>query len=116
MTRIGRFRGSTARTFLAAAKGRPNLRVETGAVATRLLFAGRRCVGAAFHQAGVVRELRAAREVVLCGGAVNSPQLLQISGIGPAEHLRASAWKWWPTRLASAPTSWTTTSPGCRSG
>jgi len=89
MTRIGRFRGSTARTFLAAAKGRSNLRIETGAVATRLLFAGRRCVGAAFHQAGAARELRAAREVVLCGGAVNSPQLLQISGIGPAEHLRS---------------------------
>jgi choline dehydrogenase len=89
MTRNGRFRGSTARTFLAAAKGRPNLRVETGAVATRLLFAGRRCIGAAFQQAGAERELRAAREVVLCGGAVNSPQLLQISGIGPAEHLRS---------------------------
>jgi choline dehydrogenase len=116
MTRSGRFRGSTARTFLAAAKGRPNLRVETGAVATRLLFAGRRCVGAAFHQAGAERELRAAREVVLCGGAVNSPQLLQISGIGPAEHLRASASRWWPTRPASAPTSRTTTSPGCRTG
>jgi len=89
MTRNGRFRGSTATTFLAAAKGRANLRVETGAVATRLLFAGRRCVGAAFHQNGQGRELRAAREVILCGGAVNSPQLLQISGIGPAEHLRS---------------------------
>lgn len=89
MTRNGRFRGSTARTFLAEAKGRPNLRVETGAVATRLLFAGRRCVGVAFHQNGQGRELRAAREVLLCGGAVNSPQLLQISGIGPAEHLRS---------------------------
>jgi choline dehydrogenase len=89
MTRNGRFRGSTATTFLAAAKNRPNLRVETGAVATRLLFAGRRCVGAAFRQAGETRELRAAREVVLCGGAVNSPQLLQLSGIGPPEHLRS---------------------------
>jgi choline dehydrogenase len=89
MTRNGRFRGSTARTFLAAAKGRPNLRVETSALATRLLFDGRRCVGVAFRQNGVDREVRAAREVILCGGAVNSPHLLQISGIGPAEHLRS---------------------------
>ena len=88
MTRNGRFRGSTARTFLAAAKGRPNLRVETGALATRLLFEGRRCVGVAFRQDGQERSLRASREVILCGGAVNSPQLLQISGIGPAAHLR----------------------------
>jgi choline dehydrogenase len=89
MTRNGRFRGSTARTFLAQAKGRPNLRVETGAVATRLLFEGRRCVGVAFRQRGQERELRAAREVIVAGGAVNSPQLLQLSGIGPAAHLRA---------------------------
>jgi choline dehydrogenase len=89
MTRNGRFRGSTARTFLAAARGRANLRVMTGAQATRLLFEGRRCVGAAFRQGERVREIRAAREVVLSGGAVNSPHLLQLSGIGPAEHLRA---------------------------
>ncbi|WP_135465900.1 GMC family oxidoreductase [Crenalkalicoccus roseus] len=89
MTRNGRFRGSTARTFLAAARGRANLRVVTGAQATRLLFEGRRCVGAAFRQGERIREIRAAREVVLSGGAVNSPHLLQLSGIGPAEHLRA---------------------------
>jgi len=89
MTRNGRFRGSTARTFLAAAKGRPNLRIETGATATRLLFEGRRCVGVAVRQHGRDREFRAAREVILAGGAVNSPQLLQISGIGPAGHLKS---------------------------
>ena len=89
MTRNGRFRGSTARTFLAAARGRPNLRVETDALATKLLFDGRRCVGVALRQRGQTREIRAAREVILCGGAVNSPQLLQISGIGPAAHLAA---------------------------
>src|SRR6185436_3241437 len=49
MSRNGRFRGSTARTFLAQAKGRPNLRVETNAFATRLLFDGRRCTGVAFR-------------------------------------------------------------------
>ncbi|MBO0711043.1 MAG: GMC family oxidoreductase N-terminal domain-containing protein [Acetobacteraceae bacterium] len=89
MTRKGRLRGSTARTFLAQAKGRANLRIETGAVATRLLFEGRRCVGVAFRQQGQDRALRAGREVILSGGSVNSPQLLQISGIGPAAHLSA---------------------------
>jgi choline dehydrogenase len=89
MTRRGRLRGSTARTFLAEARHRANLKVETNAIATRLLFEGRRCVGVAFRQNGVDRELRAAREVIVAGGAVNSPHLLQISGIGPANHLQA---------------------------
>jgi choline dehydrogenase len=89
MTRNGRFRGSTAQTFLAQAKGRRHLRIETEAIATRLLLDGRRCVGVAFRQRGSDREVRATREVILCGGSVNSPHLLQISGIGPAEHLRS---------------------------
>ncbi|MBM3490855.1 MAG: choline dehydrogenase [Alphaproteobacteria bacterium] len=89
MTRRGRFRGSTARTFLAQAKGRPNLRVETGATATGLRFEGKRCTGVAFHQRGTLRELRANREVIVAGGAVGSPHLLQLSGIGSAEHLRS---------------------------
>src|SRR5260370_3891279 len=89
MTRRGRLRGSTARTFLAEARGRANLRVETDAIATKLLFDGKRCTGVAFRQNGVDRQELAAREVVVCGGAVNSPHLLQISGIGPAEHLQA---------------------------
>ena len=89
MTRMGRFRGSTARTFLAAAKHRANLRVETDALATRLLFDGKRCTGVAFRQRGQDQQAHAAREVILCGGAVNSPHLLQISGIGPAAHLQS---------------------------
>ncbi len=89
MTRKGRFRGSTAQTFLAEARKRPNLQVETAALASRLIFEGKRCVGVSFRQRGQNRELRAAREVILCGGAVNSPHLLQISGIGPAEHLQS---------------------------
>ena len=89
MTRRGRLRGSTARTFLAEAKGRANLKIETDAIATRLLFDGRRCTGVAFRQNGTDRQLRAAREVIVCGGAVNSPHLLQISGIGPPDHLQA---------------------------
>jgi choline dehydrogenase len=88
-TRNGRFRGSTASTFLRAAKGRQNLRVETDAVASRLLFDGKRCTGVAFRQGVNDREIRATREVILCGGAVNSPHLLHISGIGPASHLQS---------------------------
>ncbi len=89
MTRRGRFRGSTARTFLAKARRRQNLRVETKAVATRLLFDGRRCLGVAVRQNGIDRRVQGAREVVVSGGAVNSPHLLQISGIGPARHLQS---------------------------
>ena len=89
MTRRGRVRGSTARTFLAQAKNRVNLKVETGAIATRLLFDAKRCTGVAFRQNGAARQVIAAREVILSGGAINSPHLLQISGIGPAEHLKS---------------------------
>jgi choline dehydrogenase len=89
MTRRGRLRGSTARTFLAEARHRANLKVETDAIATRLLFDGKRCVGVAFRQNGTDRQLRASREVIVSGGAVNSPHLLQISGVGPAGHLQA---------------------------
>jgi choline dehydrogenase-like flavoprotein len=89
MTRRGKWRGSTAQTFLREAGGRQNLKIETGALVTRLLFDGRRCTGVAFRQNGIEREETAAREVILCGGAVNSPHVLQISGIGPAEHLRS---------------------------
>jgi len=89
MTRNGRFRGSTARTFLAEARRRPNLRVVTKAVATRLLFDGSRCVGVGFRQNREDNRALAAREVVVSGGTVNSPHLLQVSGIGPAAHLRS---------------------------
>jgi choline dehydrogenase len=89
MTRKGKWRGSTARTFLQEARGRANLTIETNALAAKLLFEDRRCVGVAFRQNDTPREVRAAKEVILCGGTINSPHLLQISGIGPAEHLRS---------------------------
>ncbi len=89
MTRKGKWRGSTAQTFLKEAQSRPNLRVETEAVATKLLFQGKRCVGVAFRQRGHDVELKAGKEVILSGGAINSPHLLQLSGIGPAEHLQS---------------------------
>ena len=89
MTRRGKWRGSTAQTFLREARGRPNLRVETEALASRLLFEGKRCVGVTFRQRGQDVTVRAAREVILSGGAVNSPHLLHISGVGPAAHLQS---------------------------
>jgi choline dehydrogenase len=89
MTRGGRFRGSTAQTFLAAARRHKSLRVITGAVATCLGFDGRRCTGVAFRKGGRIDRVTASREVILCGGTVNSPHLLQVSGVGPAEHLKS---------------------------
>jgi len=89
MTRRGRLRGSTAQTYLREARRRPNLRIETDAQGGRLLFDGRRCVGVTFQRGGNLTEVRAGREVIVSGGAVNSPHILQISGIGPAAHLQA---------------------------
>ena len=88
MTRRGRLRGSTARTFLAEARRRQNLRVETKAIATRLLFDGTRATGVEYERGGTRQQVRARREVVLCGGAINSPQLLEISGVGDARLLQ----------------------------
>ena len=87
-TKNGR-RMSAARAFLHPAMRRNNLRVETRALATRLLFEGKRVTGVAYRQGDKTVIARAGREVILAGGAVNSPQLLQLSGIGPAEHLKA---------------------------
>lgn len=89
MSRNGRLRGSTAQTFLAEAKKRPNLRVETNAQASSLVFDGKRCVGVRFDQKGEFKTLRAAREVIVSGGTVNSPHLLQVSGVGPGDHLNS---------------------------
>lgn len=89
MNRKGRWRASTAQAFLKEAKDRPNLRIETEALVSRLLFEGKRCIGVTFRQRGQDTTLRASKEVILCGGAVNSPHLLQISGIGPAQHLQS---------------------------
>ena len=80
-------RWSTADAYLKPALRRPNLTLQTEATATRVLFDGRRAVGVEFSQLGQRRVVRARREVVLAGGAVNSPQLLLLSGIGDREHL-----------------------------
>lgn len=87
-SRHGR-RCSAAVAFLRPAMKRPNLRVITRALAESILLEGKRAVGAVFRQDGQTITLRCAREVILSGGAINSPQLLLLSGIGPHEHLSA---------------------------
>ncbi len=84
-------RCSNARAYLRPIEGRRNLDVLTGTRATRILFDGRRAVGVRYFAAGLYREVHARREVVLCAGAVGSPQLLLLSGIGPADELRRHA-------------------------
>jgi choline dehydrogenase len=85
-TRNGK-RCSTAVGYLRPAMQRANLTVVTGALTEKILLEGRRAVGVTFRRDGGLCTARAAREVILCGGAVNSPQLLMLSGIGPQEHL-----------------------------
>ncbi|MDR0226791.1 MAG: GMC family oxidoreductase N-terminal domain-containing protein [Burkholderiaceae bacterium] len=82
-------RHHAAKAYVTPHRERSNLRVETGAQALRILFEGRRAVGVEFFQAGAVQQLRCRREVLLCAGALLSPQLLMLSGVGPAEHLRS---------------------------
>lgn len=80
-------RASTAASFLAPALDRPNLSVETLMQVHRVLFEGTRAVGVAGERFGEAVQVRATREVILSAGAYNSPQLLMLSGVGPAEHL-----------------------------
>jgi choline dehydrogenase-like flavoprotein len=81
-------RWSVARAYLDPARTRPNLHVETEAFATRIVFEGMRAVGIEFMQGGLRRVFRARREVLLAAGALQSPQLLMVSGIGPALSLK----------------------------
>jgi choline dehydrogenase-like flavoprotein len=82
-------RWSVARAYLDPARGRRNLHVESGALATRILFDGRRATGVEFDQRGTLKTLRARREVLVAAGALQSPQLLMVSGIGPGADLQA---------------------------
>jgi choline dehydrogenase len=82
------WRGSTAARFLFPAMKRPNLTVITGALATRVEVHAGRAVALHYRQGGQDHCLEAAREIVLSGGAYNTPQLLLLSGIGPADELR----------------------------
>lgn len=81
-------RVSSADAYLTPARKRPNLTVETGAHVTRVVIDGDRVTGVSYVTGGELRTARVRREVVLCGGAVNTPQILMLSGIGPSDHLR----------------------------
>jgi choline dehydrogenase len=81
-------RHSAAVAYLHGAMSRSNLRVVTGALASRVTFDGRRATGIDYVQGGEARSVKARREVILAGGTINSPQLLELSGIGQGERLR----------------------------
>lgn len=89
MTVHGGRRWSAASAYLKPAMGRPNLTVITHALASRILFEDRRAVGVAYRRDGVEHVATTRREVILSGGPINSPQLLKLSGIGPAAELRS---------------------------
>jgi len=82
------WRSSAAKAFLRPAMRRDNLSVITGAHVSRVLFEGTRAVGVEWRERGEMRQVRAAREVILSAGAIQSPQILQLSGVGPAMLLR----------------------------
>ncbi len=89
MSRNGRFRGSTAQTFLRDARSRPNLRVITNATALKLLLDGKRCTGVKIERMTQEIDVKARREVIVSTGTIQSPHLLQVSGIGPGAHLKS---------------------------
>lgn len=82
-------RQSTAKTYLEMARGRKNLTILTNAQVRRLTMEGKRATGVSVSRGGITETWKAAKEIVLCGGAINSPQLLQLSGIGDAEDIQA---------------------------
>ena len=86
-TRGGRFRASAARSYLRPAMGRANLQVVTDALVHRVVLDGKRAVGVEFSRGGKTERADAAGEVILSGGAIGSPHILQLSGIGDPEHL-----------------------------
>ena len=82
-------RCSAAVAYLHPAASRPNLTIETGAQVSRIDIAGNRAAGLTYVKGGQTISVQAAREVLLCGGAINSPQMLMLSGIGPEDALSA---------------------------
>ena len=89
VTIAGGKRQSTAVCYLDPVRDRSNLVIEQGAMAETLILEGKRCVGVRYSASGVRREARAACEVIVCGGSINSPKLLELSGIGQPELLRS---------------------------
>ena len=88
VTMHGGERGSTARYYLREAERRPNVEVRTRALVTRVLTEGRRATGVAYRSGAEEIEVTAQREVILVAGALATPRILMLSGIGPADHLR----------------------------
>ena len=86
-TRGGRFRASAARAYLRPARRRGNLDVVTHALVHRILFDGKRAIGIEYERGGKVERVEAAREVILAAGAIGSPHLLQLSGVGAPDDL-----------------------------
>ena len=89
-TTLNGVRHSTAQAYLHPVSERPNLKIFTRAEATRLLIDTDRIVGVQYNLSGELKEVRANKEVVLCGGPINNPKLLMLSGIGPADHVKAA--------------------------
>jgi choline dehydrogenase-like flavoprotein len=88
VTQKGGERWNAARAYIDPHRGQPNLSVVTGARATRVLLEGKRATGVEYREGGATMQVKARREVILSGGAYGSPQLLMLSGIGPAVHLK----------------------------
>jgi choline dehydrogenase len=86
-TRGGRFRASAARSYLRPAMRRPNLQVVTNALVHRVILDGKRATGVEFSRGGVMERASAGAEVIMAAGAIGSPHILQLSGIGDPEHL-----------------------------
>jgi choline dehydrogenase len=86
-TRGGRLRASAARSYLRPAMRRPNLRVITNALTHRVILDGKRAIGVEYSQGGTLQSAMAGAEVILSAGAIGSPQILQLSGVGDADHL-----------------------------
>ncbi len=84
----GKKRHSSAAAFLKPVMNRPNLAVSTNAMVDKVLFEGNRAVGVAVRKDGQVAHVKCSGEVILSGGVINSPQLLMLSGVGPAGHLQ----------------------------
>ena len=82
-------RMSTAYCYLDPARSRRNLKIQANALTERLTFEGKRCTGVRYRQGSQTHEATARREVIVSAGSINSPQLLELSGIGQAEHLQA---------------------------
>lgn len=88
LTNSGRIRYSSALAYLAPAKSRKNLTIRTNCTVHQIVFEGRRAVGVKFDHLGKQETVNATGEIILSGGSINSPQLLMLSGVGPADHLK----------------------------